>query len=346
MGPCFSSSFSSGQSIDINVQVSLLAVTPLPGCATFASCVQHDEGVDDKPTDDAGAPGLGEGACSFTARTKVATEHGEQAISKVKAGDKVWAYNPKTHTMELQPILHVWVHSDHDLVDLTITTIIPARHGRPATQANEIIHTNQKHPFLTQERGFLPVAKIKVGMHVLRADGSFGMVTGWKMVPGIQTMYNLEVAQDHTFTVGDGQWVVHNCSLPEGEAGSVTYSRVQGGTPPNASHSRISVNVDGSISIENTSANLNVSVGTEHAYYFQGIRGDSSEIVQFDLPTWFDDFVAESAIEQYGCTKNPANQGGTVPKIVDPTTPGISYEFPPPWIQWIEEYATNGRVIR
>lgn len=26
-------------------------------------------------------------------------------------------------------------------------------------------------------------------------------------------MYNLEVAQDHTFTVGQGQWVVHNCTL-------------------------------------------------------------------------------------------------------------------------------------
>ncbi len=25
-------------------------------------------------------------------------------------------------------------------------------------------------------------------------------------------MYNLEVAHDHTFTVGTGQWVVHNCS--------------------------------------------------------------------------------------------------------------------------------------
>jgi hypothetical protein len=24
-------------------------------------------------------------------------------------------------------------------------------------------------------------------------------------------MYNLEVAQDHTFTVGSGQWIVHNC---------------------------------------------------------------------------------------------------------------------------------------
>jgi DNA polymerase/3'-5' exonuclease PolX len=54
-------------------------------------------------------------------------------------------------------------------------------------------------------------------MHLLRANGRFGVVTGWKMVPGTQTMYNLEVAQDHTFTVGDGQWVVHNCgsNLPQ-----------------------------------------------------------------------------------------------------------------------------------
>src|SRR5260370_523932 len=27
-------------------------------------------------------------------------------------------------------------------------------------------------------------------------------------------MYNLEVQQDHTFTVGDGQWVVHNSCDP------------------------------------------------------------------------------------------------------------------------------------
>ncbi len=47
-------------------------------------------------------------------------------------------------------------------------------------------------------------------MHLLRADGRVGVVTGWKVVHGAKTMYNLEVAQDHTFTVGSGQWVVHN----------------------------------------------------------------------------------------------------------------------------------------
>lgn len=26
-------------------------------------------------------------------------------------------------------------------------------------------------------------------------------------------MYNLEIAQDHTFTVGEGEWIVHNCAV-------------------------------------------------------------------------------------------------------------------------------------
>jgi filamentous hemagglutinin len=39
----------------------------------------------------------------------------------------------------------------------------------------------------------------------------------------VMTMYNLEVAQDHTFTVGAGQWVVHNACphIPDGSAGHI-----------------------------------------------------------------------------------------------------------------------------
>ncbi len=55
------------------------------------------------------------------------------------------------------------------------------------------------------------MGQITLGMHVLRADGIYGVVTGWKVVPGAEMMYDLEVARDHTFTVGIQQWVVHNC---------------------------------------------------------------------------------------------------------------------------------------
>ncbi len=159
-----------------------------------------------------------EGFCSFTFSTQVMTDHGEKAIGKLQIGEKVEAYNPNTHKMELEPIVHVWIHTDNDLVDLTMTTTIHAPHSTTVTKKSEVVHTNQKHPFFTQEKGFLPVGQIKPGMHILRADGAYGVVTGWKIVPGAQTMYNLEVAQDHTFTVGDGEWVVHN-SCTAGDVG-------------------------------------------------------------------------------------------------------------------------------
>jgi hypothetical protein len=51
-------------------------------------------------------------------------------------------------------------------------------------------------------------------MHVVEAGNRTGVVTAWKSVSGAQTMYNLEVTQDHTFIVGAGQWIVHNdCGL-------------------------------------------------------------------------------------------------------------------------------------
>ena len=142
----------------------------------------------------------------------MATIAGEQAIGTLKVGEKVWAYNTQKKQMEYEPIVHVWVTHDNDLVDLTLTTKTATPSGKHAHQSSEAVHTNKKHPFLTVEKGFLPVEQLKLGMHVIEADGRVGEVTGWKSIPGAQTMYNLEVTQDHTYTVGTGQWVVHNSS--------------------------------------------------------------------------------------------------------------------------------------
>src|SRR5439155_5702282 len=119
--------------------------------------------------------------CSFTPDTKVTTDHGEQAIGTLHVRDQVQAYNPKTHQMERQPILHVWKHRDNDLVDLTITTTTQSQHSPSTTRKSEVVHTTSEHPFSTKERGFMPAGKVKVGMHILRANGNVGVITGWKI---------------------------------------------------------------------------------------------------------------------------------------------------------------------
>ena len=70
-------------------------------------------------------------------------------------------------------------------------------------------------------------------------------------------------------------------------------------------------------------------------------------MVAFDIPSWMDDFIHDEAIPQLLYRTNPANQGGLAPKVVDPTTPGRSYELPPIWSEWLEEAAIegSGRVV-
>jgi len=173
------------------------------------------------------AVGCGTGL-SFRATTLVTVAHGSQAIGTIRPGEKVLAYNPKTHRMELEPVVRVWINHDSDLVDLTVTTSTHAPHSTVVQKHSEVLHTNQRHPFLTLEKGFVPVSQLTLGMHVLNADGTVGTVTGWKVVPGTQVMYNLDVAQDHTYTVGAGEWVVHNCS--PGDVGSYK-DMLAAGTP-------------------------------------------------------------------------------------------------------------------
>ena len=47
-------------------------------------------------------------------------------------------------------------------------------------------------------------------------------------------------------------------------------------------------------------------------------------------------------LPQVNATRNPLN--AYLPKIVDSTTPGLSYQLPSSWLEFIESVATNGRI--
>ena len=105
-------------------------------------------------TGDSNTPVTTDGACSFTANTQVATDQGEQPIGKLRTGEKVLAYNPKTHQLEQEPILHVWVHTDNDLVDLTLTTPNLVQHGKSAAKTSEVITPTRSTRSSPKSRGF------------------------------------------------------------------------------------------------------------------------------------------------------------------------------------------------
>ena len=76
---------------------------------------------------------------------------------------------------------------------------------------DETIHTTANHPWLTADHGWLVAGKLQVGEPVREADGSTAVVERLHVVPGAANMWDLTVSNIHTFAVGDGAFVVHNC---------------------------------------------------------------------------------------------------------------------------------------
>jgi len=141
------------------------------------------------------------------------------------------------------------------------------------------------------------------------------------------------------------EWKAVECK----ENGNVVARRVQGGSGTKKSQERVLVNVDGSIHITKKNTNLNVSLDYgEHAAYFLKERrvDDNAYVVQFEIPDYLYDLIVETTIPQEGSKNNLHNLNGMAPKLTDVDKAGNSIEFPPPWVEWLEEHATNGKIIQ
>jgi hypothetical protein len=134
--------------------------------------------------------------CSFSADTAVATFTGTQTINALHIGDIVLAYNEAAGTMGYYTITAVLAHDDPIIVYVTID--------------DEPIETTPEHPFYTGERGWVSASELRVGDHIRSAKGGYGVVRATVIVQRSQRMYNLTVAEAHTFFVGGGEWLVHN----------------------------------------------------------------------------------------------------------------------------------------
>jgi hypothetical protein len=108
----------------------------------------------------------------------------------------VLAYHEALDETGTYTVTDIISHQDQVTVDLTI--------------AGERVDTTPEHAFYTEERGWVPAKDLQVGMHVLRLDGTAGVVQSVLLVEQPERMYNLSVAEAHTFFVGDQQWLVHN----------------------------------------------------------------------------------------------------------------------------------------
>jgi hypothetical protein len=144
-----------------------------------------------------------DGACSFSADTRVATPSGERAIASLHVGDHVLAYDPTSGTTSTQTVPHVWINHDTDLLDVTLHTadgkqavagasdakkraVTLRAHGLRAppddqvdraqgstVHADETIHTTDNHPWLTTDRGWVLAGELHSGEQIVHEGGAW-----------------------------------------------------------------------------------------------------------------------------------------------------------------------------
>lgn len=229
---------------------------------------------------------------SFSADTDVVTTEGSVDIATLQVGDYVLAWNEADGTLGFYQITDTIHHTDKVVVNLLLD--------------GEWIETTPEHPFYVEGKGWVNAEDLQFGDQVYQADGTTGVVWIKWNVYKTQEMYNLSVDTAHTFFVGEGQWLVHNCGGNSWWADEKVTKQMNG--KRNWSSSDIDdvlSNPVDTASTRDTRHNINSVVtdqGPATAYY----RADGHYVVQHDItgeiiqvsdtsnPNWFDDILKQT----------------------------------------------------
>jgi len=146
-------------------------------------------------------PNCKDGICElgcFAAGTMVSTENGDRPIESILQGERVWSRDPRTGVLALKPVLQVFVRQSY-VIDLKLSS----------GQHSEHVAVTPNHPFWVENIGWVQAADLGQSATLLAPEG---LLTGHAAASwGEQTkVYNLEVADSHTYFVGSLHAWVHN----------------------------------------------------------------------------------------------------------------------------------------
>lgn len=141
-------------------------------------------------------------AC-FPAGTKVQTEQGLQVIEEIKVGDLVYARNEETLEVGYQLVEAVFQRSVHKLINLTMK--------------GKRIQSTIEHPFWIEGKGYVEAEELEIGDKIVCfAEENIRIEEVEKIEIFLSedsiVVYNLRIAEWHTYFVGElGIWV-HNAT--------------------------------------------------------------------------------------------------------------------------------------
>ena len=141
----------------------------------------------------------------FVAGTKVLTENGLVNIEEVKVGMKVYSYNETTGEVELKTVKQTFINpADKDMTKVTVN--------------GEVIESTSGHEYYEVNKGWTSAKDLQKGDVVLNSNNEEVVVekvettvfTGTEL----NTVYNMEVEDNHNYYVGENNILVHNTGSP------------------------------------------------------------------------------------------------------------------------------------
>ena len=146
-------------------------------------------------------------ALCFIAGTKVLTENGNINIEDIKTGDKVYSENLETGEKELKEVTRTFVNETDELVHVHID--------------NDVISATPEHPFYVKNAGWIKAGNLRAGDILVLQNGGHLIVEKieHEILENLVLVYNFEVADYHTYYVGDSSVLVHNECVNPGRAG-------------------------------------------------------------------------------------------------------------------------------
>jgi hypothetical protein len=136
---------------------------------------------------------------------RLRTSAGTKNIEDIQEGDIVLSKDDETGEFSLQPVTQTFVNHDKDLLDLEVVSL---------DGITQHIFATPEHPFWVEGKGWTPAGELKGEDHTSVADaGGWATVRSVRGPPGKHTTYNFEVANTHTYFVGQvPTWVHNSCS--------------------------------------------------------------------------------------------------------------------------------------
>ncbi|WP_352309938.1 DUF6883 domain-containing protein [Psychrobacter sp. W2-37-MNA-CIBAN-0211] len=158
-------------------------------------------------------------AC-FVAGTLIETINGLRAIETIKKGDMVWSRHEDTLEYGYRPVVDTFSFDDKEIYEV----VVRDNHGKLETY-----QTTKEHPFWVVDTGWLPASLLQTGMTLVnRDDQAVLTVISQTKLDKADTVYNFEVAEFHTYHIGNfGTWV-HNACLPSLGSAIINMDKITG----------------------------------------------------------------------------------------------------------------------